>query len=274
MLTVTDLIDILLHYHSQTALIKEFITTNTVREWRHRQAGRRNRPKQLVSVTPEDSLLTSLKSLHENRIHRLPVISRGSLLQIITHSHLLAYMVYNISLDLPIFRCSLEELRIGTFDKIVTATPDKTVHEVLNLFKQHHISAVPIVDFDGCIIDVFSRYDIVVWIKKLAAISVCQSVYVVLTGFPFYLQSITQYLIRAGDESEPDTESYSLDYPISEAIKMKPKIPVFTCMKSESFSKVLRHLAGTRVHRLVCVDEASRVIGIVSISDIFSWVRE
>ncbi len=103
MLTVTDLIDILLHYHDQTNVIKELISTNNIRQWRNLQSGRRNRPHKFISVTPEDSMLTSIQMLHENKIHRLPVVQKGSLLHIITHSHLLSYMVHNVCFALLIF---------------------------------------------------------------------------------------------------------------------------------------------------------------------------
>ncbi len=105
------------------------------------------------------------------------------------------------------------------------------------MFREHKVSAIPIVNKEGIVIDVFSRYDIV-------------------------------YLIRA-EEDNPD--NYALDFTVNDALRMKPKIPVFTCMKTETFEKVLRHLAGTRIHRLVCVDESGIICGVVSISDIFGF---
>ena len=105
--------------------------------------------------------------------------------------------------------------------------------DVLNYFAKYKVSAIPVVDDQGVVIDVFSRYDIV-------------------------------YLVRDGD--------YKLEITLEEALRKRPKIPVFTCTKNESFEKVLRHLASTRIHRLVCVDDEARVVGIVSISDIFSFL--
>jgi 5'-AMP-activated protein kinase regulatory gamma subunit len=232
MLTVTDLIDILLHYHSETNVIQDLIAQKQIRYWRQLQ--NRSRPSQLIYVTPEDSLLTSIYTLEKYKIHRLPVISpRGSLLHIITHSLLLAYLVNNMQFDSPIFKYSLEALGIGTFENMITATPKMPLFDVLNLFAKYKVSAIPIVDDHNVVIDVFSRYDIV-------------------------------YLVRDGD--------YKLEITMEEALKKRPKIPVFTCTKNESFEKVLRHLASTRIHRLVCVDDNARVVGIVSISDIFSFL--
>lgn len=96
MLTVTDLIDILLLFHNQMDVIQDLVTHKTIREWRAMQ--KRTRPDKLIYVTPEDTLLTSIHTLSKYYIHRLPVLSpKGALLHIITHSHLLAYLVQNVS---------------------------------------------------------------------------------------------------------------------------------------------------------------------------------
>lgn len=232
MLTVTDLIDILLHYHGETNVIQDLIAQKEIRYWRQLQ--KRNRPAQLVHVTPEDSLLTAIYALQKHKIHRLPVVSpRGSLLQIITHSHLLAFLVQNMNFDSPIFKYSIEALGIGTYDTLITASPSIALFDALKMFAKFKVSAIPVVDGQGVVVDVFSRYDIV-------------------------------YLVRDGD--------YKLEYSLEEALKRRPKIPVFTCTKNESFEKVLRHLSSTRIHRLICVDDDGRAVGIVSISDIFSFL--
>jgi len=134
-----------------------------------------------------------------------------------------------------VFKKSLEELGIGTFKNLVTATPDDKVCNILKLFKEAKVTAVPIIAQDGAILDVFSRYDIT-------------------------------YLIQT------DADDYFLNKTIDEALKLKSRVPVFTCMKNESFEKVLRHLATSKIHRLFVVDGQSRVIGVVSVSDIFNFL--
>lgn len=135
----------------------------------------------------------------------------------------------------PIFQYSLEDLGIGTYVNVVTAKMEMQLFAAVCLFAKYKVSAIPVVNDEGCVVDVFSRYDIV-------------------------------YFVRDGD--------YRLEMTLGEALKTRPRIPVFTCTKSESFEKVLRHLSTTRIHRLVCVDEYSRVVGIVSISDIFSFLMK
>lgn len=118
---------------------------------------------------------------------------------------------------------------------MVTAKLEMQLFAAVCLFAKYKVSAIPVVNEEGCVVDVFSRYDIV-------------------------------YFVRDGD--------YRLEMTLGDALRTRPRIPVFTCTKAESFEKVLRHLSTTRIHRLVCVDEYSRVVGIVSISDIFSFLMK
>ena len=89
---------------------------------------------------------------------------------------------------------------------------------------------------------------------------------------------------------QTDADDYYLNRTIDEALKLKSKVclscdstcdhiipfceqePIFTCMKNESFEKILRHLATSKTHRLFVVDEQSHVIGVVSVSDIFNFI--
>lgn len=232
MLTVTDLIAILLHYHNKESVIKDLIAKESVRKWR--EISGRLRKKKLINVLPEDNLWKSIYLLKKYKIHRLPVITKhGALLHIITYSHLLAYMCSFLSMDtISIFNLSIIDLKIGTYKNVVTAKNNDSVFNVMDLFSKHGVSAVPIVDDDGVVVDVYSRYDVV-------------------------------YLVRDGD--------YSLNCTIEEALKTRPKSTVFTCTKYETLGTVVRHLSKSRIHRLVIVDEQNHILGIVSVSDIFSF---
>ena len=56
--------------------------------------------KQLVSIDPEATLFDAIKSLIENKIHRLPVIDpeTGNVLYILTHKRLLRFLFLYVSL--------------------------------------------------------------------------------------------------------------------------------------------------------------------------------
>ena len=93
MLTITDFIDILLHFHNKTNVIQE-MAEYQIRKWR--EIGTRSRPRKLISVAVEEQLWTAIKILQQNRIHRLPVMHESNLLCIITHSPVLAFLVANV----------------------------------------------------------------------------------------------------------------------------------------------------------------------------------
>ena len=59
-------------------------------------------------------------------------------------------------------RQPLSELRIGTYDNVATASMDTPVIQVINMFVQQNISAVPIVDSNGVVLNVYETIDVMV----------------------------------------------------------------------------------------------------------------
>lgn len=51
---------------------------------------------------------------------------------------------------------------IGTYDNIQTASQDTLIIEALNKFVRHRISALPIVDEDGKLVDIYAKFDVIV----------------------------------------------------------------------------------------------------------------
>ena len=122
MLTITDFIDILLHFfHRPNALtLLNDLEDHHIRAWRGSSClslsllhthirvrflrvkfsvmGQRTRPQNaLVYVTPKHTLFDALRTLRINRIHRLPVMSdESSLLFISTYEGILEYVWLNV----------------------------------------------------------------------------------------------------------------------------------------------------------------------------------
>ena len=61
--------------------------------------------KQLVSIDPEATLFDAIKTLIENKIHRLPVIDpeTGNVLYILTHKRLLRFLFLYVSMNITLF---------------------------------------------------------------------------------------------------------------------------------------------------------------------------
>mmetsp|Transcript_7000 Transcript_7000/g.10274 ORF Transcript_7000/g.10274 Transcript_7000/m.10274 type:complete len:372 (+) Transcript_7000:84-1199(+) len=232
MLTVTDLIAILLHYKDETSKIKDLFMNHTVRKWR--ELSERERKENLISIHPEQSLWDSVMVLKKNKIHRLPIISEENLLHVATHAHLLSYLCSQRIEEHPIFNKTLESLGIGTYESVYKVTKKVSVHEVMKIFSEKNISAIPVVDENDVFEDVYSRYDVV-------------------------------YLVR------DDSDDFLLNASLEDALKTRPKKTAYICNKNETFGAVVNHLAHSRIHRLVVVDENRKLLGILSISDIFSF---
>lgn len=54
------------------------------------------------------------------------------------------------------------ELNLGTYTNIETATQDTLIIEALDKFVEHRISALPIVDEDGKLKDIYAKFDVIV----------------------------------------------------------------------------------------------------------------
>lgn len=63
---------------------------------------------------------------------------------------------------------------IGTYDNIQTASQDTLIIEALNKFVRHRISALPIVDEDGKLVDIYAKFDVIVsCIERMRDINGC-----------------------------------------------------------------------------------------------------
>ena len=70
--------------------------------------------------------------------------------------------------DLPkpsYFNESIESLGIGTYANIETATHDTPIIKALDKFVQKRISALPIVDEEGKLVDIYAKFDVIVRTK-------------------------------------------------------------------------------------------------------------
>lgn len=54
---------------------------------------------------------------------------------------------------------------IGTYDKLVTLSSETHISEVVELFLEHKISAIPVVDSRGILLDVYEKYDLMILAK-------------------------------------------------------------------------------------------------------------
>uniref|UniRef100_A0A670J2Z2 CBS domain-containing protein n=1 Tax=Podarcis muralis TaxID=64176 RepID=A0A670J2Z2_PODMU len=220
MLTITDFINIL-HRYYKSPMVELYLQETF---------------KPLVNISPDASLFDAVYSLIKNRIHRLPVIDpvSGNALYILTHKRILKFLQLFVSeMPKPAFmKQNLDELGIGTYDNIAFIHPDTPIIKALNIFVDRRISALPVVDESGKVVDIYSKFDVI----NLAA----------------------------------EKTYNNLDITVTQALQHRSQYfeGVVKCSKLETLETIVDRIVKAEVHRLVVVNEADSIVGIISLSDI------
>ncbi|KRZ59038.1 5'-AMP-activated protein kinase subunit gamma-1 [Trichinella nativa] len=239
MLTITDFIRILQKYYkSGEENIKE-LEEHRIFTWREelRDSGFLT---PLCTVDATASLLDAVNILCNKKVHRLPVIDpcSGNILYILPHKRILKFLfLYMPDLPMPSFmKKSPKELGIGTWSNIHTVTKVTPLIEVLRKLLELRVSALPVVDENDRVIDIYSKFDVI----NLAA----------------------------------EKAYNNLDITVQDSLKHRTAWfeGVHNCKVTDSLSTYVDTLVRSEVHRLVAVDNDGRVQGVVSLSDILLFI--
>ncbi|EJT98853.1 CBS-domain-containing protein [Dacryopinax primogenitus] len=216
-------------------------------------------PPPLISVHPLESLYEACRMMLQTHAHRLPLIDKDSqtsdplVLSVLTQYRVLKFIAANCR-DTSHLHMSLRTLGIGAYVQpgvklddphwpLATATMDTTVFDVVHMFSARGISAVPIVDSNGKVINLYETVDVIT-------------------------------LVRNGAYQH-------LDLTISEALSHRSAdFPgVITCTGRDSLGALMFLLRQRRVHRLVVVEgeeveesRRGRLVGIISLSDVLKYL--
>ncbi|KAI9555243.1 putative AMP-activated protein kise gamma (2) subunit [Daphnia sinensis] len=235
MLTITDFIRILQMYYKSPLVQMEELEEHKLDTWRNVL---QQDYKGLQSISPDASLFDAIYTLISNRIHRLPVIDpqTGNVLYIVTHKRILRFLfLYLKDMPKPSFmNKTLRELNIGTYDNVETARPDTPIITALTKFVERRVSALPIVDAQGRLVDIYSKFDVI----NLAAEKTYNNLDITLT--------------QANEHRNTWFEGVS------------------KCHLDDPLGTVMEKIVRAEVHRLVVVDNEDHVIGVISLSDILS----
>ncbi|XP_045471995.1 5'-AMP-activated protein kinase subunit gamma-2 isoform X2 [Harmonia axyridis] len=236
MLTITDFIKILRMYYKSSSVTMEELEEHKLDTWR--RVLQDQRP--LIHIGPDASLYEAIRTLIHNRIHRLPVIDpeTGNVLYILTHKRILRFLFLYIN-ELPkpsYMNKTLRELRIGSYDNIETASEDTSIILALKKFVERRVSALPIVDSEGRLKDIYAKFDVI----NLAA----EKTY----------NDLDVSLKKANEHRNEWFEG------------------VHKCKLDETLFTIMEKIVRAEVHRLVVVDDEDKVIGIISLSDLLLYL--
>ncbi|CAF4532011.1 unnamed protein product [Rotaria sp. Silwood1] len=237
LLTITDFILILQKYYKEPHAKIEELEEHRIETWREVL---REYEKPLLYIRPNENLFDAVRILLENHVHRLPIIDpiTSNVIFILTHKRILRFFyLYIYDWPQPSFMSkTLEELKIGTYDNLIIIEETTTVIEALNYFVKYRVSALPVVDKNRKLVNIYSKFDVI----GLA----------------------------------PDKSYRNLNMTINEALSYRKERfeAVSKCYKHELLSTCMERIVKAEVHRLVIVDNDQHVIGILSLSDLLYYI--
>lgn len=237
MITVTDFIRILLHLEKENSSMDD-LEKHTLHNWKKILRPTR---KPLCSVGPDQSLHEAINLLNKNRVHRLLMIDpmNGDVLYILSHKRILRFLfVYlNEFPELTFFHKKLLDLNIGTYEDIISVTDNTTVKEAFRLLLDKDISALPILDENGVLINVYAKYEVLNLVSEKLYLNL----------------SLTIGEVR---DKKKDWEE-----------KLQK------CSSSITLYEALEIIVRTESHRLLLVNKEDKLVGIVSLSDILVYLN-
>eukprot|EP00053_Salpingoeca_punica_P017983 m.174631 g.174631 ORF g.174631 m.174631 type:complete len:528 (+) comp17331_c0_seq1:470-2053(+) len=237
MITITDFIHILRHYYVSPLVAMEELEEKKIQEWRD-LFKKANSPDTLLCIDPMASLYEGVRMLIDHKIHRLPVINSrsGNALNILTHKRIILFMHLNMPCfnggPVPAFLMrTIGDLNIGTQKNVAYVTHDTPLIVALNIFSERRVSALPIVNGEGVVVDIYAKFD---------AINLAR-----------------------------ERTYNNLDVTVFHALKHRTDFEgVQTCRLTDTLLHIINKIARAQIHRLVVVDDKQRLIGILSLSDI------
>ncbi|KAF8508512.1 hypothetical protein JB92DRAFT_3083905 [Gautieria morchelliformis] len=261
MLTVSDIIHLIQYYYF--TLSSYDVAAAEVEEFRLESLREIERklnvpPPPTLSIHPMQPLYEACRMLIRTHARRLPLLDADNstgdeaVISVLTQYRLLKFIAINCK-EITGLHLPLRMLNIGTYvnataenpyHPICWATMSTTVFDVVHMFSERGISAVPILDKDGVVIDLYETVDVIT-------------------------------LVRVG-------AYHSLDFDISSALSQRsPDFPgVVVCSGNDSLATLLALIGKRRVHRLVVVEgegeveggRKGRLVGIITLSDVLRYV--
>ncbi|CAF1503152.1 unnamed protein product [Adineta ricciae] len=246
LITISDFINMLIAAYDTKWNSLDTLETSSILEWKqdlHRKSGLTDDQLGLniIHLGPEDNLYTAILTSTEHKIHRIPVIDplTHDFLFLITNKRILKFL-YLFIYDLPqppFIHQTLEELKLGTYENLVLINLQTKLIEVLRIFQTIRISALPVVDNEKRLRDIYSKFDIM----HLAA-----------------------------------TRTYAnLDVPLCDILGVihdQNTHQLATCKMGDQLFELMDKFVTREVHRLIIVDDAQHIVGILSMSDLMRFL--
>jgi 5'-AMP-activated protein kinase, regulatory gamma subunit len=199
-------------------------------------------PIETLSIHPEKPLYEACRKMLESRARRIPLVDiddetqRAMVVSVVTQYRILKFVAVNVS-ETQMLRKPLRDLNVGTYEGLATAYMDSPVMDVIHMLVKKNISSVPILDHEtSAVINVFEAVDVITLIKG--------GVYDDLN------LTVGNALLKRNDDFAG----------------------IYTCTMNDRLDTIFDTIRRSRVHRLVVIDEANKLKGVLTLSDILDYV--
>jgi len=127
----------------------------------------------VITVDEDTSMMKASQIMNENNIRRLPVMSNGKLVGMVTDRDIKEASPSKANtLDIHELYYLLSELKIKDFmnKKLVTIRPDETVGKAAFKMLEHRVSGLPVVNNKGKVVGIITQRDILKVLVSLTGI--------------------------------------------------------------------------------------------------------
>ncbi|KAK8101655.1 5'-AMP-activated protein kinase subunit gamma [Apiospora kogelbergensis] len=195
-----------------------------------------------VSVHPGRPLYEACSRMLRSRARRIPLVDvddetgRETVVSVITQYRILKFIAVNTEQHTSLMKKTIREINVGTYNDLATCKMTDSVLDVINSMVVRNISAVPVIDKNNVVLNVFEAVDVIPCIK-------------------------------GGAYEE-------LKSTVGEALAQRPEdFPgIYTCQEDDRLDSIFQTVRQSRVHRLVVIDDNWHLKGILSLSDILKYV--
>lgn len=220
------------------------LSARTIAEVMSDPDGRRLQHSIFVGTAVDTDVHTVVSLLQRHNHRFIPVIppDEARVLSIVSYYDILRFLVDRFREQRRLFEDSVTDLGIGTYGgACITVKSSARLLDVLDLLEQIDISAVPVVDDAGNVIDLYSRGDI----TFLATATDAESV---IANLNMTIQAALE--LRQGE------------------IEVKDRLHV--CALRASLQSVFELFAEVQFHRVVAVEEG-KCVGVITARDLIKY---
>lgn len=199
-------------------------------------------PLEMISMTPFVPLYDLCVAMINSRNKKMPLIDREIetgreiVISVLTQYRLLKFLAINTNNEVKLLTKTIGELQIYTKDDLVYCYMNSPMIDVIQLLTTNKISAIPIVDNQGILVNAYEATDILGLIKG--------GLYNDLS------LNVGEALMRRNENYEG----------------------VVTCTSSDKLSTIMDMIKRTTVHRFFVVDLQGRLQGVLTLSDILRYI--